>query len=225
MRSWDLWSFAARGICLTGLVGGVLVWGVVGVLTTALVLVFLCWWLLLIVGVSGRHRRARIARRLGLGLTGAAGLVAAAGVVGFALLVLLAVFSPLVGFLRRSGRWTPADASPQAAQAPTLPSIALSDPSGAAGGWGPHPGRLAELSRRLPRPERLADLDDPQLCLAWRQSFLPLSACHDIESLLELVELREKYLDELTRRHPAQMARWLASGARAAGNPMPFIIS
>ena len=84
-------------------------------------------------------------------------------------------------------------------------------------------GRLAELRTRLPRPDGLVDLDDSALCLAWRQSFVSLTATRDTRSALELTELREHYLDELTRRHPAEVSRWLASGARAASNPMRFL--
>jgi len=40
-----------------------------------------------------------------------------------------------------------------------------------------------------------------------------------------VVQLRQRYLDELQRRCPQGVARWLASGARAAGNPMTYLES
>ena len=54
-------------------------------------------------------------------------------------------------------------------------------------------------------------------------SVVSITATRDTRDLLELIELREQYLDELTRRHPVEISRWLASGARAASNPMRFI--
>jgi hypothetical protein len=219
-RRWDLWSLAARGVCGLGLACGVLVWSVVGVVGTALSLIVLSWCLLLVIGVKGR-RRNQVALSVGAGTTGAAGLVAAAGLAGVVLLLLVGATSPLVRFLGRSSRRTdlpgasPSDPTPGLGTRP-LSGFVQGESHGSA-------GRLAELSKRLPRPDRLDDLDDPALCLAWRQSFVSLAASKDVGSVLELVELRERYLEELTRRHPDEIARWLASGARAAGNPMRFL--
>jgi hypothetical protein len=209
-------------VCAVGLVGGVLVWSVTGVVGTALSLVVLCWWLLLIVGVKGR-RRGRLARRAGLGITGSAGLVASGGVAGIVLLLLVVVSSPFGKFLGRSSRGTAIESEIPDESRP-LPPVRrpggrtdLETRSAA--------GRLAELRSRLPRSDRIVELDDSELCLAWRQSFVSLTATRDARSVLELVELRGQYLDELTRRHPTEIARWLASGARAAGNPMRFLAS
>jgi len=38
------------------------------------------------------------------------------------------------------------------------------------------------------------------------------------------VEQRQLYLDEFERRNPTGLAEWLASGARAAGDPTRFIM-
>lgn len=66
-------------------------------------------------------------------------------------------------------------------------------------------------------------LDDAALCQAWRRSFLLLQTSR-VDRVVRVVELRQQYLDELERRHPAGISRWLASGARAAGNPLPFLV-
>lgn len=221
-RHWDLWSLTARAVCAIGLVGGVLVWSVTGVVVASLSLVVLCWWLLLIVGVKGR-RRGRLARRAGLGIAGSAGLVGAGGVAGIVLLLLVVVSSPFVRFVGRGSRGTAFASEAPDERRPTAPGrrvggLADVETRSAA-------GRLAELRSRLPRSDRLVELDDSELCLAWRQSFVSLTATRDASSVLELVELRGQYLDELTRRHPTEIARWLASGARAAGNPMRFLAS
>jgi hypothetical protein len=184
--------------------------------------VVLSWCLLLVIGVKG-SRRNRLALSVGAGITGAAGLVAAAGLAGAVLLGLVAATSPFARFLGRTSRRTSLGsltfdegASPGVPESPA----ALAQVEGRTSA-----GRLAELSKRLPRPDKLVELDDSALCLAWRQSFVSLSASRDARCVLELVELREQYLEELTRRHPDEIARWLASGARAAGNPMRFLAS
>jgi hypothetical protein len=78
-------------------------------------------------------------------------------------------------------------------------------------------------SAGLPPAEELEALDDPALCQAWRRSFVQLQACRSVRRRSEVVALRQLYLDEMARRHPIQLRRWLQSGARAAGNPLPFL--
>lgn len=75
----------------------------------------------------------------------------------------------------------------------------------------------------LPDADGITSLDDETLCQAWRRSFVQLATCRLPARRLEIVRLRQVYLDELARRHPAAVRRWLASGARAASNPMPFV--
>jgi hypothetical protein len=75
----------------------------------------------------------------------------------------------------------------------------------------------------LPDADGLPGLDDGAICVAWRRSYLHLEVAPPAGRRLEVVRLRQLYLDELSRRHPAQVRRWLASGARAAGNPLPFL--
>jgi hypothetical protein len=40
---------------------------------------------------------------------------------------------------------------------------------------------------------------------------------------LAVVEQRQRYLDELYRRSPDGLAAWFASGARASGDPLPYV--
>ena len=80
-------------------------------------------------------------------------------------------------------------------------------------------------------PEDLAALDDVALCRAWRQSFAQLRAArggtgHPVTvgvTVGVIVEQRRQYLDELQRRCPDGLADWLASGARASDDPLPFL--
>jgi hypothetical protein len=73
-------------------------------------------------------------------------------------------------------------------------------------------------------PERdRQDMTDAELCQRWRRSFTALADARTPGERLEVVRTRQAYLDEIERRHPAELQTWLASGARAAGNPMPFL--
>jgi hypothetical protein len=68
------------------------------------------------------------------------------------------------------------------------------------------------------------ELSDDALCLAWRASFSALERAESHAERLRIVEARHTYLDELERRNPPGVAAWLASGARAAGNPTKFVL-
>jgi hypothetical protein len=95
----------------------------------------------------------------------------------------------------------------------------------------PHAQRRASEStapspewwHELPRGPALRDLDDEELCLAWRRSFVRLYASDSVALRLAVVEARGDYLNELARRHPAQFDEWLNSGARAASDPSAYI--
>ena len=83
---------------------------------------------------------------------------------------------------------------------------------------------------RAPRPSApqpslagIADLDDAALCRAWRESFALLRSARSNTARLDVVERRQRYLDELQLRHPDGMASWLSSGADAAGDPRPYL--
>ena len=84
----------------------------------------------------------------------------------------------------------------------------------------PAPRRAAPAQPSL---ARLDDLDDAALCRAWRESFGLLRAARSDTARLDVVERRQRYLDELQLRHPAGMASWLSSGADAAGDPRPYL--
>lgn len=70
----------------------------------------------------------------------------------------------------------------------------------------------------------LAEMTTDQLCRAWRRSWLDvLDRVRDPSPWGQLAELRRGYLEELARRDPGGVARWLASGARAGGDPSKFL--
>lgn len=73
-------------------------------------------------------------------------------------------------------------------------------------------------------PTQLRRLTDEQLCQGWRASYLVLRTQPPGAEMIETVEERQRYLDELERRNPGGLTAWLASGARAAGNPLPYLV-
>lgn len=75
------------------------------------------------------------------------------------------------------------------------------------------------------RPPVLAALSTPELCLAWRRSYLTLGELPAGAARGELVTLRQSMLDELERRDPAGFHRWLDAGARAGGDPGRYLAS
>ena len=64
-------------------------------------------------------------------------------------------------------------------------------------------------------------LSTPQLCWAWRVSYVRLQRWPYTSALNNLAELRAGYLDELEHRDPAAFARWFPT-ARAASDPARF---
>jgi hypothetical protein len=78
-----------------------------------------------------------------------------------------------------------------------------------------------------PRDQPLSELrrlTDEQLCQGWRASYLALQLRPPDAAILETVEERQRFLDELERRNARGLTAWLASGARAAGNPLPYLV-
>lgn len=70
--------------------------------------------------------------------------------------------------------------------------------------------------------ERLPATDE-QLCHEWCVSYGALVAACSGGTFMRVVEERCAYLDELERRNPAGFAAWLASGAIASDNPLPYL--
>jgi hypothetical protein len=87
--------------------------------------------------------------------------------------------------------------------------------------------RAASAVTPAPAPDlptaTLRDLDDEALCLAWRRSFVQLQQATSASVRMLRVQQRQLLLDELERRNPDGLAAWLASGCRAAGNPLPYL--
>ena len=213
VRAHRSWLSGAVVICTVGILFAIGQWGwagpLAGTLTIAVVVGALaaCVWGDL--GSSAVPRIIRVGLLSGLAATAATGLVGALGITGLVLVLLLTVTSPVVT------RWVR-----------HLWRELIDSPGAVDHGNGPAPARptRAELDvRTMTRAQDLGTLDDAALCLAWRRSFLLLEAAHSVADRMAVVEQRQGYLDELQRRYPKGLASWLGSGARASGNPLPYL--
>lgn len=78
-------------------------------------------------------------------------------------------------------------------------------------------------SEATPAGSWVADVDTSQLCHLWRATFWTVRDLHDPERALHVVELRQAVLDELERRHPDEVDRWLSSGHHVADGPSRYL--
>ncbi|TCM39499.1 hypothetical protein [Kribbella sp. VKM Ac-2568] len=108
---------------------------------------------------------------------------------------------------------------------PTLsPQAAPSDPAERSAGSAPAPiSRIRPCQEAKPHVAP-ASLSDDALCLAWRASFSALQRAGSPAERLCIVDERRAYLEELENRNARGVAAWLASGARAAGDPSRFVL-
>jgi hypothetical protein len=210
------WRWAAGATMAFGLGGAVVVWGVLGPAATV---ALFCIPVALLAWLAGLTPAA--STRLGTlgaaGLVASGGLVATCGAAGALLVVLVVSTSPFVRIALRSGALR--SAVRHASSWDEVVSVER------AGHQVPAPanGDGLRVLTGMPAADRVPVLDDRALCDAWRRSYVRLQACSTTGVRHEVVRRRQLYLDELVRRHPAGAQRWFDSGARAAGNPYPFL--
>src|SRR4051794_39477276 len=220
-----VWERVAWGTMALGVVCDVVVWGFWAPVGTWLAVAIIAFSFAVLVGKS-LWTSTLLGAGFGAVLAGCVGLVAAFGWAGGVLVLMVAGTSPLVQMMFRTGIWNPA-----AGGAATVDALAamdaldgpgvLDEPDAAQGGAGSL--RALVPMAGMPGADGVPALDDHALCEAWRRSYVRLEASRAAATRLAVVGLRQLYLDELVRRHPAEVRRWLESGARAAGNPLPFL--
>lgn len=86
------------------------------------------------------------------------------------------------------------------------------------------PAPSVQLPVTVPSPV-LGTLSTPELCLAWRRSYLALVDLPAGPGRGDLVAVRQSMLDELERRDTAGFHRWLDAGARAGGDPARYLVN
>lgn len=200
-RSWCVYLLTTVGLFFA-----VVSWGlgavVISMVTVAMAAAVLASSLWGGNGWSATRKIVRVTFAAALITPAAVGLIAVSKLAGVLIVLVLAATTPAVTSRVQARR--------PAREDPVVRPEPLSDPAT----W------LA--ADRAPAGE-LSSLDDVALCLAWRRSFRLLEASRSATERLVVVEQRQRYLDELHRRSPDGLAAWLASGARASGNPLPYV--
>lgn len=210
-RSQTVRTYCVYLATTAGLFCAIASWGLGGIvlsvviLATATAILASSVW-----GADGRSAVPGIIRvSLGTGLItpAAVGLIAIFKFAGVLMVLVLAATTPRLVSLVKARRQAQGDhrVTPPEPATPRGPATSL------AGGPAADPAR------------ELGSLGDAALCWAWRRSFRLLEAATSAAERLSVVEQRQQYLDELTRRSPEGVAAWLASGARASGNPLPYL--
>jgi hypothetical protein len=210
-RSQTVRSYCVYLATTVGLLCAIVSWGLGGVVigavvvaTATAVLTSSVW------GADGRSALPKIVRvtvASGLMTPAAVGLIGVFKLAGVLIVLILAVTTPALVSRVKARRRTTED-PPVARPESATPRVSSTSPGN---------GPAVEPARELDA------LDDEALCWAWRRSFRLLEAARSAAERLSLVEERQRYLDELNRRSPEGLAAWLASGARASGNPLPYV--
>jgi hypothetical protein len=207
------WSVFHRWTTGVGFMLSVVLWGlgppIIIALSIAIVGALFAWSL----GAEKQHwtirRSIDAGVSVGLTVVGLCGLVAVLGVIGLVVVLVLGATSPIVSS-QAAGRLLRGNRTAARTVAPTGALQSRSE---------------ARVSHGVPSslPADCGALDGAELAMAWRRSFVRLERATSRVDRLAVVELRQRYLDELYRRYPEGMASWLASGARASGNPLPYL--
>ena len=87
----------------------------------------------------------------------------------------------------------------------------------------PAPAAAELPGSAAPRALPVAGMATEELCLAWRRSYFLLLLAADLPARRLVVERRQDFLDEIERRDRSGFLRWLADGARAGGDPAPYL--
>jgi len=88
---------------------------------------------------------------------------------------------------------------------------------------GPDPHDVLAAVTLPASPTLAADMGTEELCMAWRRSYYQLVLATDEPARRLVVQRRQDFLDEIERRDGRGFRRWLDSGARAGGDPGPYL--
>ena len=154
-------------------------------------------------------RAGRIGPTTALLVVGSVGLVKLFGAPGFMVVLAAAATCPVLlrPALHRLRTHVPAP-----------PVLEMVDPAV------PGPGPVREAPP-APVTASFGDLATDELILAWRLSFTMLRRARTAADVAQIAGRRRDYLDELERRDPSAVRRWLKAGARAASDPTRYFTS
>lgn len=142
-----------------------------------------------------------------LGAVAVSGLIAEFGAAALAGCAVLVLASPAV--LRRL-----LTHAPRSARSPAKPAASSAPAT--------QPPTVQQAPAHRPPPSCRA-LSDAELCWRWRTSFCAIQRTVSPGERLRLAETRAALLDELARRDPEGVSRWLDSGARAGSDPARYL--
>lgn len=210
------------------------------------------WWAVVVAGGTGglgclaHHTlvrsglpvvRWKVARGVavgGIGGAALAGLGALLGWLAVLLVVLVVLTAPavLLGVATRAERVLirlRGVGSPAPQLAPQLAPPAASPPvrRSLAAAATPPPAATPSVVD-WPDANAVRALSTAGLCWGWRTSFTALHRLDlgaELGQRAALVLVRQCYLDEMARRDPAGVARWLYAGARPASDPSRYLAS
>lgn len=110
---------------------------------------------------------------------------------------------------------------------PVVAGVLLTSPTVASYGFGLFVRPRTTVGASTDPAEReIADVSvmvTAEVVRAWRASFPLLARARTCAARAAIVTRRQQYLDELMRRDPDGVRRWLSSGASAAGDPEHFL--
>lgn len=207
-REGGAWAIAAVLSLVIGIAASTYALGPPG---SAYLLVVLCiiGWLLALTVPTERGGWRGVLKwgvEFGVAATAAIGLLTAFGLVGLVWILALAVGNRRVRrFIRRQ---LPSSSRPSPSSPP--PDDLISNASSA---FSSTPTAVRDLSQ----------VSVEGLCFAWRHTYVVLDRARSAPCILALVEQRRLILEEIDRRDPQGLGRWLASNPRAAGNPLPYL--
>lgn len=218
----DGWMLVTAVTATVGIWSALQTWPLVGVLGAFVCVAFVGGSLAEAARPERGNRRIRpvaaVAGLSGVAAVAAAGLMAMSGLLGLLVVALLAIACPRVWSALRQWRLSKSSGPAIAPQSPEqLPDTGTGTATIAA-------ARVEDPEPAAEMPAEPGLLDDYALCCAWRRSYVVLERPHSPATHLKVVQQRQLYLDELERRNPTGLAEWLASGARAAGDPTRFIV-
>lgn len=207
------------------------VWSFGGALFLFLFLALTAACIRLVIGQEGERPPWRPALRTGLawslGSVAALGLYAWLGVAGLAVVVLLCVLSPtvLTALVDRAGHRRRSEEALTPGRPGSSAEWSAPDPDNGRR-LTREPSVVVGRSFRGPWIEQpLNSMNDAMLCFAWRTSFVALQQPVPLAVRMRVVDRRQEFLDEFERRNARGFEAWLASGARAAGDPTKYIAS
>lgn len=207
-RNWTAWMTWWTCLCLPSFGFAFILWGPATALYVSSGIAFMAT--LILIGLSDSRRFAKETLRAKILRIARTALCACSA---FLTVILLARISGVLSLLVIAAM---ALTSPPAAELPRRLRARFDRATAS------EPAVPADEPEQVEFSEPFETLTDVEICYLWRHSFWDLEEARTLERRNRIVALRQRILDELTRRDPLAIDAWLASGARASSSPERF---